>query len=359
MLDQNARSTAQEDSSLFGVISQWVEKQGQKGSKPIKLLLVTHRQADPDALCSAEGFSRLTQRAFPTILFETKILVPQGASMLGISVCKQLGINFNVEIQNEEIDQADIIIAVDLGQPELLEPYLVPIEKSRSFKILVDHHSGGSDIGGRNVFDKILQDIDATSTCEIVAKSFPTELFDKQVSEILLVGLLFDSQHLGIATARTLESALKLVRAGAVMEYSKGILRSKPDRSEIIARIKSAQRLQFRECGKYLILEAAVSSFQASVARMMVEIGADLGVAYGKNDKETRISTRSTQRFFKDTGIDLGLELKNIADRRKASDEGIAGGGHSTAASMSGQDLDPSEIVKELMETIRSKLPQT
>ena len=191
----------------------------------------------------------------------------------------------------------------------------------------------------------------ATATCEIVTLGFPSSTFTKEIARILLTGLLFDSQHLGLATTSTLEAALMLVKSGAEIEEAKRALRYKADRSEILARIKSAQRLQYMEIGKYVILTTEVSSFQASVARMLLDIGGDIGIALGVNNGEMRLSARSSQYVFRDTGIDLASEIQEIS-----SSSGLVGGGHSTAASLSGKG-DVAAISKRLVERLKSRLP--
>ena len=160
-----------------------------------------------------------------------------------------------------------------------MEPFSEQIMKSDARKILIDHHSSSQIEGSWSGFDIVLVNRNATSTCEIIALGFPGEPLSTETARKLLTGLMFDSQHLGIATASTLEAALILVRAGAEIDWARKTLRSKPNRSELLARIKSAQRLQYEEVGKFLILKTEVSSFHASVARMLLDVGADVGIA--------------------------------------------------------------------------------
>jgi nanoRNase/pAp phosphatase (c-di-AMP/oligoRNAs hydrolase) len=329
------------------------------------IFVFTHRQADPDALCSAYAVSELILKTQekknpnkPTsVLSARKIIAPQGASSLGVNVCKALGIPFEEKIEAAEIEKADLIIAVDVGENELLEPYLTQITNSKAMKILIDHHSSAADdkaLSKERVdpFDYRFVDSKATSTCEIVTSLYPPGLLDLTVSKILLVGLLFDSQHLSIATARTLEGALKLVKKGARIDEAKELLRSKPERSEIIARLKSSQRLKYREIGNYILAETQVSSFQAAVARMLLDIGADVGIAFGEHEDETRISIRTTQRFFRETGIDMGVLLSRLSKERA-----MKGGGHSTAASLSGKGSTAASMERIISE-LAKRLPE-
>jgi nanoRNase/pAp phosphatase (c-di-AMP/oligoRNAs hydrolase) len=335
----------QEDESLRAYLSRVL---GEVPRNSPKVLIFTHRQADPDALCAAYGVANaLSLLAGKEI--ESKIIVPQGASTLGEAICTQLGIKYETLKDPKELPECDLIFVVDTGDFQLLQPFADLIRSSQALKIQIDHHSGTTESNAH--FTRSFVKSNSTSTCEIVALAFSDLGFSKRVSQALITGLMFDSQHFGIATASTLEAALILLQGGAEIDEARRLLRRKPDRSEILARVKSAQRLQFEEIGKYLVLKAEVSSFHASVARMLVEIGADVGIAYGKSDGEARVSVRSTQSFFKETGIDFAQEVKEVAISTQT-----VGGGHPTAASMSGGD-SPMDLANALVERVRSNLP--
>ena len=324
----------------------------QKGTNHAILIFV-HRQGDPDALCAAAGIADIVTSLFPEYGIEPVIVVPQSVSSLGQTVSSQLNIKFVTEVEGSVIHNAELIVIVDTGNPHLLEPYYDQIRSSHGRKLLIDHHSGSEQLSSWEWVDSSLIDSHATSTCEIVALGFEGSSFSKKVAQTLLTGLMFDSQHLGIATRQTLEAALVLVTAGAEIEIAKRALRNKPDRSEILARVKSAQRLQFVEAGRYVFLRTEVSSFQASVARMLLEVGGDVGVAYGESNDEARVSVRSTQNFCKETGVNLSTIVKKICD-----DLGLIGGGHPTAASISGNGA-PAQIASKLLDEISRALPKT
>jgi len=309
-------------------------------------LVFTHRQADPDALCAAGALKLLVPRSFPARKLDFGIVVPQGASALGKRISSVLGIEFVEEIERDSILKADIIMVVDTGDPKLLEPFTPLFDESTARKILIDHHASSSLPETWQKVDERIVSPDATSACEIVTLGFPSDLITKTVSDTLLPGLLFDSQHLGIATRNTLSAALILVEAGSNISASKRLLRYEPDRSEVLGRIKAAQRIKYEETGGRIIASSEISSFHATVARMLVEIGADVGIGYGESNGEGRVSARSSQPFYRETGIDLAYEAKKIADRFE-----VVGGGHSTAASISGKinaDILATSLVQNL-----------
>jgi nanoRNase/pAp phosphatase (c-di-AMP/oligoRNAs hydrolase) len=318
----------------------------------IKISVFTHRQADPDALCAAAGLCLLLQRSFPDRNLIQEIIAPQGVSVLGERICSTFDLDVKDGSEPDSIQKSDFIVSVDCGDSHLLEPYLDSILQSSAKKIAVDHHASAETAGSWQHFDHILVKSEATSTCEIIAMGFPSNTLTKEISRILLTGLMFDSQHLGLANEGTLEAALVLVKTGGEIAESKKILRYSADRSELLARLKAAQRLQFEEVGGKLIVKSEVSSFQASAARMLVEIGADVGLAYGENNEETRLSARSTQAFNKSTGIDLAQEIRKVANHFE-----IVGGGHPTAASISGK-VERNVLVNYLTNTLKTALLQ-
>jgi len=322
------------------------------GNVAARVLIFTHRQADPDAICAAAGVSLLLQRVLFERKFDTKIIAPQGVSQLGEKVAAVFQQQILERIDNDLVLDCDLIVAVDTGDAHLLEPYLEVIVKSSARKILIDHHVSDLEKETWQGFDRAIVDSGSTSTCEMITLGFSQSNFSKEISRILLTGLMFDSQHLGIATEKTLEAALMLVQAGADISEAKQILRYKHDRSEVLARLKASQRLQFEESDGWVIVKSEVSSFQASVARMLVEIGADVGIAYGENGDETRLSARSTHSFKKDTGIDLAVEVRMAAEHF-----GIVGGGHSTAASISGK-IDAKVLSSYLIQHLKGRLPK-
>ncbi len=316
----------------------------------VEVILLVHRQADPDALCSASGLSAVLRNAFPGLTLDFRIVVPQGASSLGVEVCRRLGIKFDISVDEAIFERCDFLVVLDTGDIRLLEPYVAQVSSSQATKVLIDHHASSTSLEGWHGFKQTIVDARATSVCEMIANGFSAEFLDVNTAKVLLAGLLFDSQHLGLATESTLVAALNLVRAGTSVEEAKSVLRRQPDRSETLAKIKSAQRLQFEEFNGFVFIKTEVSSFHASVARMLLEIGAEVGIAFGKSEGEARVSIRSTQSFHRQSGIDLGSLLKDISDKN-----GLVGGGHATAASISG-DTDPRLLADELIESLKKLL---
>jgi len=315
-------------------------------------LILTHRQADPDALCAAGALKLLLEKMKGESNIVISIGVPQGASILGKQVSALLDIQFSDKLQESTFTNSDFLFVVDTGDSRLLESLSGMFQDSIAKKFLIDHHpSSLAPESWQGLEDRVVVTT-STSTCEIIALGFPREMITKKIADILLTGLLFDSQHLGIATENTLEAALILVQAGAEISRSKKLLHHNPDRSEILGKLKAAQRLRYDEAAGKIIARSEISSYHASVARMLVDIGADVGIAYGETDGEARLSARSSQSFFKETGIDLSEEIKKVAKHF-----GMVGGGHSTAASISGK-MEAEVVADFLVNNLKGSLLQ-
>src|SRR5487761_460339 len=103
----------------------------QSSKDTFNTLIFTHRQADPDALCSAYAISEAIRKAVadsnPRCIVSSKIVAPQGAGLLGTAICARLGIDFVDSLSTSEIFEAGLIVAVDVGELELLEPYALGI----------------------------------------------------------------------------------------------------------------------------------------------------------------------------------------------------------------------------------------
>jgi nanoRNase/pAp phosphatase (c-di-AMP/oligoRNAs hydrolase) len=320
--------------------------------KTLSLIIFTHRQADPDALCAAGALVLLLESSFPDRSIKSTIVTPQGVSNLGSNVGSSFDIPFQNRVEESLILDSDLIIIVDTGDSRLLEPFREVIVQSSAMKILIDHHFSTPESDAWSFLTDRIVRSDSTSTCEIIVLGFPSHLISKKIGDILLAGLLFDSQHLGIATERTLEAALILVKAGSEISTAKRILRYRPDRSEILGRMKAAQRLQYEETAGRVIAKSEISSYHAAVARMLVEMGADVGIAFGESKGEARLSARSAQSFFKETGIDLAVEIRKVADYYN-----LVGGGHSTAASLSGE-MESAVLANHLVQNLKARLLQ-
>lgn len=309
--------------------------------------IICHHNADPDAIGSAFSLQRLIQILDPNSV--TEILFPDSASKLSNRIISYL----NIEASNlSNIIKADTIIVVDVGSITQLENLQSLLYTNHSTKIFIDHHS--SDLNIKKIANIYIVEEAAVATSEIVFdiwKAFgikPTI----DVAMALLLGIAFDSKYFTIATSKTFRTVAMLIELGASLSEISKLLSSRMDKSEKLARLKATQRMTLYRFDRWIIAISEVSSFQSSVARGILNLGADVALIVGNDKEEFKASLRSTDEFYQKTGIHLGRDItKLLAEEFKGS-----GGGHSLAAGIKGYGdietfLDKSvDLIKESIE---------
>jgi len=315
--------------------------------KPESILLLCHQNADPDAVCSAFAFSQLLKRLNPELGVE--IASPEGVSRLS----KALVVRLPMVLRGEEPNfrDADMIIMLDTNTIQQIGEWRKGVEESSAPLVVIDHHASHPET--EKVATLCICDENASSTCEIVYGFFielglaPT----KDEAEALFLGIAFDTKHFILANSNTFRAVAGLIAAGVNPREALSRLSLPMDLSERIARLKASKRLRLTRVGNLLVAFSHVRSYQASAARALVEIGANLAMVGGQRDDELQISIRSDQEFYRQTGLHLGRDLaKPLGEYLHGM-----GGGHSTAAGVNGAG-DFEAAVKRALRILREKL---
>ncbi len=289
-----------------------------------RVVVVCHRHADVDAYCAAYGIKYILKRLAKRI--SISVAVPNELGLLA----KKVALKYPVKlIKKPDFEKADLAVVVDTGHLDLLGKLKESLIKSNCIKVFLDHHPLNDSI--KNVADYVVLNETATSTSEIVYDVL-TSLnlpLSKVVAQVLLTGIIFDSQHLKLADYKTILGVSDLCRNGGSIGESINVLGSSRDRPEKIARLKAAQRLCLHLLGDWILGTTEVKSYHSSVARALLDLGVDVAVVVGQNGDESRCCLRSTQAFHKTNEIHLG---RDVAEKVAISMDGL-GGGHPTAAS--------------------------
>jgi phosphoesterase RecJ-like protein len=291
-----------------------------------KVSVVCHHNADPDAIGAAFAIQRLVKILDPEAV--TEILYPDSASQLSDRIIQ----HFSIEASTHpKIIGADAVVVVDTGSIIQLESLIHLVQDAKT-RIFIDHHGRDPEI--ERLSTLYISDENAIATCEIVADIWSEMGYEppRDVAEALLLGIVFDSKHFGIGTPHLFRTVARLMELGANLNVARDLLQAPMDSSERIARLKSAQRVTIYRVDSWLIAVSNLGSFQASAARGIINLGADVAIIAG-NDRDTlKASFRSTEAFYARTGIHLGDNVtKPLAELY-----GGEGGGHPTAAGVNG-----------------------
>ena len=291
------------------------------------VVLLCHHNADPDALYSAFAFSRLLQRFRPSI--KTEIAAPQGVSRLSEFSMRSLPIKL---VEEPHIEEANAIVMLDTNTLEQLNKWGDRVRKSANPLIVIDHHASHPETV--SVAKICVTNESASSTCEIVYGFF--EEMQVQMDEIeakaLFLGIAFDTRHFVLAKSFTFKAVAHLVDAGVNAEETISLLSLPMEPSERVARLKACQRSELTKIKGWLIVRSKVRSYQASAARSLITLGADVAFVAGLKAERLQISMRSTQDFYKITEIHLGRDLaKPVGEHLHGM-----GGGHAVSAGVNG-----------------------
>ncbi len=304
--------------------------EGIKNARGSSFLILTHHNADADALGSALALKlSLEQLAY-------KVSVGAAESINRSS--KKIVQGYSVLI-DPDCSKFDRIILVDTSVPEQLASV-----KNLRADIVIDHHPPGK------LAENAITYIDPNSksisqmALKIIRKFGVT--IDYEVSKLLAIGLITETAFFRLADLDVLETLVELLKNGVRFEELLKMLDNPPAVSDSIAALKAANRAEAYRIGDLLVVFSELSSHEAPAARALVRMGADIAVVFAKQDSELRISSRAKQ-----TAIDKGIDLVPIFREVGEIIEG-SGGGHPMAGSANGKIKNKNKALKHILKAI-------
>jgi len=298
------------------------------------VVLLCHQNADPDAICAAFAFSKFLQRVKPELKVE--IAAAQGPSRLSKFLLNSLPLTL---VAQPHIEEADVIALLDTNTIQQLAELGERVKTANAKLVVIDHHASHPET--ERLAALSVSDEEASSACEIVYKFFKESGFT--LSEIeakaIFLGIAFDTRHFVLAKSTTLKIVADLIDAGVKAEETLSLLALPMDQSERIARLKACKRVKLMKVDNWLLAFSHVSAFQASAARALISLGADVAVVAGQRDEKIQMSLRASKEFYEKTEIHLGRDIANpLGEYLKGM-----GGGHSVSAGVNGVgDLEAS-----------------
>ncbi len=290
-----------------------------------RVLVTAHRNADPDALSSSLVFYRLAAWLGGKTIYS----LPEGVSHASKRLAQSLGVDLGAlltEPSSIDWDAVEVVAVLDTASIEQLGVFSEHIGAKKL--VVVDHHA--SSTLARQA-DIAIYDPAAKATAELVYMLSSCLGYPLQGVEagLLLAGIVYDTKRFILASPRVLRVAASLLVKGASMDAVLAAFQPEPmDVSERIARLKAAQRMKVLRAGEVLVAVTRVSAFEASAARGILDLGADIAVVISPQGPKTRVVARAKKNVVEKLGISLGKDLME----RLGKEYGGSGGGHDVAA---------------------------
>lgn len=287
------------------------------------IVVMAHRNADPDALASALVLRDLLQSEG----FDARLVLPEGLSQPSKRIVKRILEVDSIDVEDEWPSESAMAIVADTASPSQLGK--LADFALQVLLVVVDHHSSNELIERAIVS---VYDPSARATAELVyilARHGFKKTLTKEQLELLLAGIVYDSRHFLLSNARTLRLAAEILESGASLERVLSALQSPPmEIPERIARLKAAKRMHVIRADEFLISITHVGAYESSVARGLLDLGADIVIVVSERGTETRVIGRAKKHVLDKLGLHLGRDImENVAQRL-----GGSGGGHAQAA---------------------------
>lgn len=291
------------------------------------VVLLCHHNADPDAICSAYAFKSLLKQSRPQL--EIEIGAAHGISRLSKHLLQYLPIEI-IEYPNTE--NANAIILLDTNTIQQLDNLAEKVKTGKAPIIVIDHHAAHPET--LQLATLCITNEESSSTCEIVYSFYKQAnvKLGQTEAKALFLGISFDTRHFVLANSNTLKNVAELIDSGVNVQETLPLLSLPMDFSERVARLKASRRVRLFKINEWIISLSHVSAYQASAARALIDLGADVAAVAGQKNESIEISLRATREFHKQTGVHLG---KDVAKPLGEYIHGM-GGGHSTAAGANG-----------------------
>ncbi len=304
-----------------------------KNLKGKKILILTHHNADIDAISSAIVLKKYLSK---------NNVVEIGTSESVAKQCKKI-----LELTGENVlidpdcKNYDKVIVVDTSSLEQIKTV-----KNLKIDVLIDHHEEGDIECEYKFVDK-----NAKSTTYLVYEllkelGYEFDIIDKK---LILAGLLSDTSHLKFSNREVFRVFYELMEEIKFSEIL-DLVAVEEDLSDRVVTIKALKRMNVYKFGEILVAISWVGSHEAIVARNFLKVGIDVAIVSTKKGGELRISSRGKEKILK-YGLNLAEMFKEIGKFINGS-----GGGHDLAGSANGKAVKFDELEKFILKYLVKKL---
>jgi phosphoesterase RecJ-like protein len=310
------------------------------------VLLLCHRSADADSICSAYGLQGLLKRFLPNVVVE--IGCPQGINKPAKTLLENMPITVNLK---PNIESAEVIVLLDMNTIEQLDEVADVIKNSPAPKIIIDHHAPSPET--QQICRLCIIDDKAAANCELIYRLYAETEVKPTLNEAkaLFIGIAFDTRHFALANSPTFGILAALVSEGIDAQQTLAQFALPIDPSERIAKLKACKRAKIVKVEGWIIALSHVSAYQAPAAKALVDLGAHASAVAGKKNGKIEISLRSIRQFNQGTGVHLGVDIATPLGEYL----GGIGGGHAMAAGVSGKG-EIQEALKQCLALLKQKI---
>ncbi len=324
-------------------LKSWVE--GLNGT----LCVLTHRNADPDAIASAAGLAELASRIKPSVT--PRILLSEGVEAPSKKILEVIAGN-RLDLEPLSLDSLGLCAGLAVVDSSTSDQVGLPLEAIlRLPTAIIDHHEL-NELTELGCADVLIHHPEASSTSELIA-GVAARLnlrLSPSTSSLLIAGILYDTRVLRLAAHETFTALAYLTMWGGDYRRCLALLTSREvSWSEKVARLKGISRAGLYRLGDNFILAiTCVGAHESSVLKLLIDAGADVAIAVAKRRGLTRVTVRVATSLIKALrGKPIASDLaKHLAARLNGS-----GGGHAGAAGMQARrDVKPQELLKLITE---------
>ncbi|MCX8181641.1 MAG: DHH family phosphoesterase [Candidatus Methanomethyliaceae archaeon] len=306
------------------------------------ITIVCHPNADPDCIGSAYALQTSINSTIPTS--KVTIYAPDSVNTASHRLINYLKIEMSQEIPPE----TDVFLLVDTSSLDQVPAVKSHILNNGTPYVLLDHHFPDYQTMNNAAFTIVRE---TSSACEIVYEVLKKQTLTTAALDALLVGIIYDSRRFLIRPGQSIKVASKLIKRGAKAELAIDLLSTDQDPSEKMAKLKGAARTRIFRTPSWTFALTHVGAFEASVARALTDLGADLAFVINDSTEPIRLTGRSQDHFYNQTGLNLARDImKPLAEEFSGQ-----GGGHPTAASAN-LKTSTSKLLTRIFDLLAEKL---
>jgi nanoRNase/pAp phosphatase (c-di-AMP/oligoRNAs hydrolase) len=307
-----------------------------------KTLVLSHVNADIDAL----GCSIALAAMFPNVTVGAVESVSRGAGNLR----RHFGEKYPVVVDPPVAPNGapyDRVVFVDTSAQMQVGHYAPLLPTS----IVLDHHAPNSELRAGN--PRYVCDPSSPSCAQLVHREAVAARarVGTDAAFALVAGIVADTERFRIAPNSAVRDALAILEEGKLElgQVISAMERPAYDRSQVVAVLKAAQRCEVLEVGQFLVARTRVGAFEASAARQLVSMGADVALVVSEDRGTTAMTGRAGRRAL-EAGFSLSAFMQELGART-----GGDGGGHPGAGGYK-SSKPPDEVEAQALSLAKDML---